>query len=119
MDVFNFSIIDVVKTIKEFIEEEGVDVNDTDYLVLHQANKFMTDKIARKLSFPPEKVPHSLHKYGNTSSASIPLTMVHNFSKLKERNSMHCLLSGFGAGLSWGVIDIVLADICYPQIVEL
>lgn len=119
MEVFNFSIIDVVNTIKEFIEEEGIDVNEVDYLVLHQANKFMTDKIAKKLSFPPEKIPYSLFRYGNTSSASIPLTMVHAFSRLTGKGPQRCLLSGFGIGLSWGVIEITLENVCFPQVIEL
>lgn len=118
MGVFNFSITDVVDTIKKFIEEEKIKIDDVDYLVLHQANKFMTDKIAKKLSFPPEKVPYSLLKYGNTSSASIPLTMVYSFSKLKDKRFQHCILSGFGVGLSWGVVDIILEDVCCPQIIE-
>ena len=119
MEIFNFSIIDVVKTMKEFMEEENLEIEDTDYLILHQANKFMTDKIAKKLSFPPEKVLYSLDVYGNTSSASIPLTIVHCFSKMENKGNKRCLLSGFGVGLSWGVVDITLEDICCPQVIEL
>lgn len=118
MEIFNFSIIDVVKTTEEFIEDENIEIEEIDYLVLHQANKFMTDKIAKKLSFPPEKVLYSLNYYGNTSGASIPFTIVHCFSKLKEKGSKHCLLSGFGVGLSWGVVDIFLEDVCCPPIIE-
>ena len=54
--VFNFSITDVVETIKEFMDDERLDEDSVDYLILHQANKFMIDKIAKKLSFPREKV---------------------------------------------------------------
>jgi 3-oxoacyl-[acyl-carrier-protein] synthase-3 len=119
MGVFNFSITDVVNTIKEFIEKENINVNEIDYLLLHQANKFMTDKIAKKLAIPPDKVPYSLFKYGNTSSASIPLTMAHCFSQLNDKKAKHCLLSGFGVGLSWGVVDIMLEDVCYPEVIEI
>ena len=119
MEIFNFSVTDVVKTIQSFMEEENINVNGTDYLVLHQANKFMTDKIARKLKFPLEKVPYSLELFGNTSCASIPLTIVHHFSQMESSGKKHCLLSGFGVGLSWGVVDIALDNICCPQIGEI
>ncbi len=118
MEVFNFSITDVVSTIKEFIAEENIQVDGMDYLVLHQANKFMTDKIAKKLGFPADKVPYSLSKYGNTSSASIPLTMAHCFSKLGDKKDLRCLLSGFGVGLSWGVVDINLQSTRYLDVIE-
>jgi len=116
--VFNFSITDVVETIKEFMDDERLDEDSVDYLILHQANKFMIDKIAKKLSFPREKVLYSLMKYGNTSSASIPLTMLHNFLKLKSGNSQRCILSGFGIGLSWGVVCISLENVCFTKLNE-
>lgn len=119
MDIFNFSIIDVVKTMKNFMDIENLRVEDIDCLVLHQANKFMTDKIAKKLSFPSEKILYSLDVYGNTSSASIPITIASCFSRLGTSGTQHCLLSGFGVGLSWGVIDIFLQDICCPPIIEI
>ena len=100
------------------MEEEKLDVNSIDYLVLHQANKFMIDKIAKKLSFPQKKVLYSLLKYGNTSSASIPLTLLCNFFKMNSNQSQNCLLLGFGIGLSWGVIYISLENICFPKLSE-
>jgi len=118
MDIFNFSSIDVVNTIKGFLEEYRIDIEKIDYLVLHQANKFMTDKIARKLKFQPEKVLYSLERFGNTSCASIPLTIAHHFSGQREAGIKHCLLSGFGVGLSWGVADVFLDEICCPPIAE-
>jgi len=119
MEIFNFSVTDVVQTIREFMAEENIKVEETDCLFLHQANKFMTDKIARKLKFSLEKVPYSLGFYGNTSCASIPLTIAHHFSQMETIGKKHCLLSGFGVGLSWGVIDIIFDDIVCPIIGEL
>ena len=116
--VFNFSITDVVETIKEFMGNEKLDEDSIDYLVLHQANKFLIDKIARKLSFPKEKVLYSIRKYGNTSSASIPVTILHNFLKFKNGNIQRCILSGFGIGLSWGVVYISLENVCFPKLNE-
>jgi 3-oxoacyl-[acyl-carrier-protein] synthase-3 len=119
MEIFNFSVTDVVSSIKEFMADEELTPEQIDYLFLHQANKFMIDKVARKLGFSQEKVPYSLDIYGNTSSASIPLTIVKHFTEHQAKSSKHCLLSGFGVGLSWGVIDIVLDNLCLPTIIEL
>ena len=119
MEIFNFSVTDVVSTIKEFMLSENIEVSDVDYLVLHQANKFMTDKIARKLKFPIEKVPYSLGEYGNTSSASIPLTIVNSINQNKFRGHNNCVFSGFGVGLSWGVANIALNQISCPPIYEI
>jgi 3-oxoacyl-[acyl-carrier-protein] synthase III len=100
------------------MEEENLDANNINYFVLHQANKFMIDRIAKKSSLPPEKVLYSLLKYGNTSSASIPLTLLCNSLKMEGKRSQNCLLSGFGIGLSWGVIHISLENVCFPKLSE-
>lgn len=118
MEIFKFSSTDVVKTIHAFMESERLSAEGVDYLVLHQANKFMNDKIARKLQFTPEKVPYSIQVYGNTGSASIPLTIVHNYSDMKKQEKVRCLLSGFGVGLSWGVVDITLDQLYCPPVIE-
>ena len=119
MEVFNFSVTDVVLTIRNFMDAEHISVDQVDYLVLHQANKFMTDRIARKMKFPPEKVLYSLEVYGNTSSASIPLTIAHHFPQGSFSGRRRCILSGFGNGLSWGVAQIVFDDLLCTPISEI
>ena len=118
MEIFKFSSTDVVKSIKMFMETGNLSVENIDFLILHQANKFMTDKIARKLKFPLEKVPYSLEVYGNTGSASIPLTIVHNYNEMIPPVKNRCLLSGFGVGLSWGIVDVILNKIYCPPVIE-
>ena len=104
MDVFNFALSTVPKSIKEVTEFSGATLENVDYLVLHQANKFMTDFIVKKLKFDNTKVPYCLDQFGNTSSASIPLTICSELSgKLNNKNITMC---GFGAGLSWGSASI-------------
>ena len=118
MEIFKFSATDVVKSIKGFMDSEGLSVDGIDYLVLHQANKFMNDKIAGKLQFPREKVLYSIGLYGNTGAASIPLTLAHCYPDMKGTSSRHCLLAGFGVGLSWGVVDVVFDSLHCPPIAE-
>ena len=119
MEIFKFSSIVVVNSIKKFLDHDQLSAQDFDYLIMHQANKFMTDKIARKLKFPMEKVPYSLQVYGNTGSASIPLTVAHNYGEMIPAGQNRCLLSGFGVGLSWGTVDAVLDNIYCPPVTEL
>jgi 3-oxoacyl-[acyl-carrier-protein] synthase-3 len=119
MQIFHFSSTDVVKSIKTFMESENLSLEKIDFLVLHQANKFMTDKIARKLKFSLDKVPYSLAVYGNTGSASIPLTIAYNHGEMMPAGENRCLFCGFGVGLSWGIVDIVLNKIYCPPIVEI
>lgn len=119
IEIFNFSVTDVVASIKSFMTEENIDVADMDYLILHQANKFMTDKISKKLRFPPEKTLYSLEEFGNTSCASIPLTIAKHFSEKIQNGQKRCMLSGFGVGLSWGVAEVFFDNICCPMILEI
>jgi 3-oxoacyl-[acyl-carrier-protein] synthase-3 len=87
--------------VKNLVTYAGLNMNDVDLLIYHQANRFMTNFFTKWLKFDKNKTPYSIQKYGNTSSASIPLTIV---SELKngypQRDKV--VLSGFGAGLSWG-----------------
>jgi 3-oxoacyl-[acyl-carrier-protein] synthase-3 len=119
MEIFKFSVTDVVKTISAFMESNQLAPEAVDYLFLHQANWFMNDKIAKKLKFPSEKVPYTISFFGNTGSASIPLTMAHHFSQATSDGSKRCVMSGFGVGLSWGVVSADLGGIYAPPVVEL
>lgn len=101
MAVFNFGISEEPRDVKNLVAAAGLTMNDIDLLIYHQANKFMTDFFTKWLKYDKTKTPYSIQKYGNTSSASIPLTIV---SELKENYPIRekVVLSGFGAGLSWG-----------------
>lgn len=101
MEVFNFAIRVVPRGVKELLKATGRELDDVDYIVFHQSNRFMTDFFVKKLKFNPEKVPYCIDRFGNTSSASVPLTIV---SELKDKLSQptEVVMCGFGAGLSWG-----------------
>ena len=113
-EIFAFSIREVPATINALLAASNTTPEQIDYLVLHQANKLINETIRKKLKLPPEKVPYSLHQFGNTSSASIPLTLV---TALADALKHPCtlLLSGFGVGLSWGGILMQTDNIhCLP-----
>lgn len=117
MAVFNFGMSEEPRDIKNLLAEAGLDLAELDLLIYHQANKFMTDFFTKWLKFDKAKTPYSIRKFGNTSSASIPLTIV---SELKngypERKNV--ILSGFGAGLSWGSVLLDLRKCIISELIE-
>ncbi|MDD2246997.1 MAG: ketoacyl-ACP synthase III [Proteiniphilum sp.] len=102
--VFNFTITDVPKDIKSIMNEAEITSEELDYFVPHQANKFITDHIAKKIKIPYNKILYSMHKYGNTSSVSIPLTIADIFETGRVIENSKVLMTGFGVGLSWGSV---------------
>tara|TARA_Y100000589_G_scaffold237973_1_gene225340 strand:+ start:11281 stop:12339 length:1059 start_codon:yes stop_codon:yes gene_type:complete len=101
LDIFNFSVTTVPNSLKEFLQKINKTPEDIDYFVMHQANKLMNEMIRKKLGFSKNQVPYSIDKYGNTSSASIPLTICSELKEVAENKPLKMLLSGFGVGLSW------------------
>lgn len=109
MAVFNFGISEEPRDVKNLVAAAGVNMNDVDLLIYHQANRFMTNFFTKWLKFDKNKTPYSIQKFGNTSSASIPLTIVSELENgYPQRDKV--VLSGFGAGLSWGSALVNLAN---------
>ena len=119
MSVFSFAISKAPKSIKGIIEKVGVDLAKVDYVLLHQANLFMNEKIRKKLKLVPEQVPYSLKNFGNTSCASIPLTMVTECKDKLESSKLTHIGCGFGIGLSWGSVLFNTDHIIVPDLIEL
>ena len=117
--VFSFGISTVPKGIKSFCQHYNIDIAEIDKIVLHQANKFMLDKIAKKLKASSEQVPTSLRNYGNTTSASIPLTIVSECASEYSTRKMNTLGCGFGTGLSWASFHVITDKIICPDVIEL
>lgn len=108
MDVFSFGISQAPKTVNKLLSTFSLDKESIDYFVFHQANMLMNTKIARKLSLPDEKLPYSLKKFGNTSSATIPLTIVTELQEQVKLKDSSFIICGFGVGLSWGTAHLNL-----------
>ena len=116
MEVFNFTMREVPKDIKAVLKFSETTIDQIDYIVFHQANKFMTDFFAKKLKYPINKVPYSLQHFGNTSAVSIPLTIVSEMQGLVKNKKI--ILSGYGGGLSWGTVIINADDIFVSELGE-
>ena len=117
--VLNFSTQRVPPAIRHLCEYAGTSLDTIDYFVLHQANKMINDTICKKLKQAPEKFPSTLYDYGNTSSASIPLTMTTRLREPMSSGPKTLLLSGFGIGLSWGSCILQLEDAAMLPLIEL
>lgn len=117
MDVFNFAMKRIPKTIKEMADLTGTALDDINWLVFHQANRFMTDFFVKKLKFNPAHVPYCIDRYGNTSSTSVPLTIVSELHD-KLRDGDQLMMAGFGAGLSWGVSMMKMNDCKISPVIE-
>ena len=116
-DVFTFVIREVPKDFNRLMEFSGVAISSIDYYVFHQANSYINGFLAKKLKLPLEKVPSTIEKYGNTSSVSIPLTIVSELNdQLKTRKRL--LLSGFGVGMTWGSAMIDMENCYIGEIAE-
>ena len=116
--VFVFTLDRVVPLIREAIRDASWATGDVDVAVFHQANEFMLKHIARAVKLPWEKVPCSLGRFGNTSSASIPLTMTTALARDGAIPAAKVLLAGFGVGLSWCSATLAAGEICAPPLVE-
>jgi len=117
MATFNHAVTAIPKQVKQLLNEANITASDVDYLVSHQANKFMIDFIVKRLKFDTKKVPFCIEKYGNTSAASIPLTIVSELKgKLDEEKKI--LLSAIGAGWSIGNAFITTKNVRVSDIIE-
>ena len=114
--VFTFATRKVPVMIDEAMRLKEMTPADYDCLVLHQANLLVMKQIARKTGFPMDKVLVSLDEFGNTSCASIPVSMVKRYGN-ESGHEIHAMCCGFGVGLSWSTTDFtVSADDILPLV---
>jgi 3-oxoacyl-[acyl-carrier-protein] synthase-3 len=117
MDVFSFGISKAPETLNQLLQKLEIDKNNIDYFYFHQANMMMNERIRKKLGLPVEKVPTSLKDFGNTSSASIPLTMVTETAENLRKGKNEIIACGFGVGLSWGTARFYTKDLTIPDLI--
>lgn len=100
--VYKFAVSTVPASIKKVVEQAGLEMEEIDYFVLHQANIRIIQSVAKRLRASKEKFPISLDHCGNISAGSVPILLdeIHRKGLLKKGNKI--VLSGFGGGLTWG-----------------
>lgn len=117
MDVFSFGITKAPKSVKDLISHFNINIDEVDYFTFHQANKFMNEKIRKKLKISEDKVPYTLKDFGNTSCATIPLTMVNQLSAELSSSKLNHIACGFGVGLSWASCFFKTENIVCPELI--
>jgi 3-oxoacyl-[acyl-carrier-protein] synthase III len=100
-EVFKFAVRVMGESALKAIENAGLDTSAIDVLIPHQANMRIIQSAAKRLKVPMEKVIVNVHKYGNTSSASIPIALKEAVDEGKVKTGDTLVLVGFGAGLTW------------------
>lgn len=118
-EVFNFVQIEVPPMLENAFYREGKKINDFDWFIFHQPNKYMLQKLSDKVGIPRERLPMNLvENFGNSSGASIPLTAIYNCKEDLIAKSNRCCLSAFGSGLSWGVAFINIGLLEHCELIE-
>lgn len=116
--IFNFTIRRVPPLIDAVLAQAAWQRDEVDAYVFHQANKFILEFLRKKVKIAAEKVPLSIDRYGNTSSASVPLTMVTERAELLAKGGKIMIL-GFGSGLSWSGVALDVRDVVVMPLMEL
>lgn len=101
-EVFKFAVRKIDETCKNIMQKAGLDSDDIDLFIPHQANTRIIDSAVKKLKIPKEKTFINLNKYGNMSAASIPVALDEALKEGKIKDGDNILLVGFGGGLTWG-----------------
>jgi 3-oxoacyl-[acyl-carrier-protein] synthase-3 len=100
-DIFKFAVRTTGKAAAEVLTAAGLKNTDIDYFIPHQANVRIIDAAAKRLGLPREKVLINVDRYGNTSTASMPIALTEALRDGKIKKGDHLLMVGFGAGLTW------------------
>jgi 3-oxoacyl-[acyl-carrier-protein] synthase III len=119
MNVFSFGINKAPESVSSLMEYFHLKDDMVDYYLFHQANQYMNEKIRKKLKISELKVPYSLKNYGNTSSASIPITLINSLREVAQNSRLNFLACGFGVGLSWGAVYFTTENLCIPKIIKI
>lgn len=101
-EVFKFAVKKVPECVELLLKKTGVSKGEIKYYILHQANSRIIASAAKRLKEPEEKFPMNMNRYGNTSAASIPILLDEMNRGGKLQSGDKIILSGFGAGLTWG-----------------
>ena len=118
-EVFNFVQREVPPMIEHLFEQSGVGVDDVDWFMFHQPNKFMLHKLADKLGVPHEKMPANIvENFGNASGVTVPTCISYNLGDQLVNGKLKLCLAGFGVGLTWSSIMMEMGELMFCNIIE-
>jgi len=105
-EVFKFAVRQMGESSLAVLEKAGLTKEDVDFLIPHQANIRIMEASRERLNLPEEKMSKTIHKYGNTSAASIGITLMEELENGKIKDDDLLVLVGFGGGLTWGAVAL-------------
>lgn len=105
-EVFKFAVRQMGESSLNVLSQAGLTKEDVDFLIPHQANIRIMEASRQRLELPIEKMSKAIHKYGNTSSSSIPIALAEEVEAGKINDGDIIVLVGFGAGLTWGAVAL-------------
>ena len=114
--IFEFALNRVPSQIFSIIKNAKKKINDIKYVIFHQANKYLIKNLGKKIGFEEKKILYSIENFGNTNSASIPLTIFNNNKKIENSE---ILISGFGVGLTWSSAIIKIKKLKQKNLIKL
>jgi len=100
--VFSFALRTVPPTLQQLLDKAGLKLDEIDFLIPHQANKFVLERLRAKLKFPAEKFWIGMENCGNTVSSTIPIALESALKQGRVKAGDRVALVGFGVGYSWG-----------------
>jgi 3-oxoacyl-[acyl-carrier-protein] synthase-3 len=101
-EVFKHAVVRMPEAVKEAVEANGFSVSDVDIVIPHQANARITQAVQKSLGLPDEKIVSNIHKYGNTTAASIPIALHEAVEEGRIKHGDLVCLTAFGSGFTWG-----------------
>ncbi|WP_246938619.1 beta-ketoacyl-ACP synthase III [Bacillus pinisoli] len=105
-EVFKFAVRQMGESSLNVLEKAGLNKEDVDFLIPHQANIRIMEAARQRLELPEEKMAKTVAKYGNTSAASIPMAIVEELEQGKIKEDDLLVMVGFGGGLTWGAVAL-------------
>lgn len=117
-EVFAFTLRAVPKLVRDTLDDAGLAPGDVDAYALHQANRFMLRHLAKKIGAGEDRVPINIERFGNTTSATIPLLLTTSLAARLTSAPSRVMLVGFGVGFSWGAVLIETTALAVAETIE-
>jgi 3-oxoacyl-[acyl-carrier-protein] synthase-3 len=117
--VFNFVQLEIPPLIAGLLAHAGIPVDSVDYFLTHQPNRFMLQKLADKMKVPHAKMPNNVvENFGNSSGATIPLSIILNVADQVKAGHIQACLAGFGGGLTWAAMLMRLGGLAFCELID-
>jgi 3-oxoacyl-[acyl-carrier-protein] synthase-3 len=117
-EIFNFTLRAVPALVARTVELAGADIDSYDFFLFHQANLFMLNHLIKKSKLPREKAPINIDRFGNTSSASIPLLLSTDVAEQLRQRPCRMAMFGFGVGYSWASASLSVGPLSVAELIE-